>query len=119
MCQIIMTVESCVKCLPWLKKLTKARTKIARKKFFRAAPLKVLRSIREIIKNILNGKIKIKDSQKHFLKRYKNVLYRVTSNDYPVTKQKTILVQRGGFLPNLLLPIISILSSTIADKILK
>lgn len=114
-----MTVASCAKCLSWLKKLAKTRNVAARRKFFKLAPRNVLNALREIIKNILNGKIKVKSSQKTVLKRYKNTMRKLSNNKYSIKKHKSIFVQKGGFLPSLLLPIISLLASTIADKYLK
>lgn len=114
-----MSVKTCARCLPWLKKLAKARSSKTRKKLFKIAPQKVLKAIKEIIRNIVNGKIKLKSSQKTSLHRYKNVLRRLSNNNYTVKKQKQILIQKGGFLPNLLLPIITLLASTLADNFLK
>lgn len=114
-----MSVKSCALCLPWFKKLVKTRNKSSRRKFFKKAPKKVLKSLREIIKNILNGKIRLKNQQKRRLRRYKNVMRTLSNNNFSEKRRKTILIQKGGFLPNLLVPIISLLASSIVQKILQ
>ena len=115
-----MTVESCAKCLPWLRKLSKARKASNRKLILIKAPKKLLRAIREIIQNILKGRINLKKKQKMFLSRYKKVLRGfVSRKKLSPSSQKRYLVQKGGFLPTLLVPVVSMLASVFAEKFLQ
>ena len=115
-----MSVKSCVKCLPWLKKLAKAKGTSKRTSVLKKAPKNLIRAIREIVKNILNGKISLKPKHRKLLKRYKNVLRDFSTNvKASLAKQKRFLAQKGGFLPGLLTPVISILASLVADKLVK
>ena len=76
-----------------------------------------MRAIREIIQNILKGRINLKKKQKMFLSRYKKVLRGfVSRKKLSPSSQKRYLVQKGGFLPTLLVPVVSMLASVFAEN---
>lgn len=60
--------------------------------------------------NILNGNVKLTDAEKKRLSRHRAMIRKITAKS-PVSKKKKILCQRGGFLPLLLAPLLSVLSS--------
>lgn len=77
-----------------------------------------LQCICDCASNILNGNIKITDSDLRKLKRYQNHL-RFLSDKNGQIEKKRIVIQEGGFLPLLLTPILSVAGSLLADVISK
>ncbi len=62
--------------------------------------------------NILKGNIKINSKEKQELKKYKNTLRKLVFNKNSLNHQKKYLVQqKGGIIPLLISPILSILAS--------
>lgn len=60
--------------------------------------------------NILNGNVNLTDSERKSLRKHRKYI-REISNKIPISRKRKILVQSGGFLPLLLAPLLSILSS--------
>lgn len=60
--------------------------------------------------NVLCGNVKLTDGQKKRLRKHRTVLRRICRK-IPISKRKHILVQKGGFLPFLLAPLLSLVSS--------
>lgn len=60
--------------------------------------------------NTLRGNVYFTDDEKNHLKKHRNSIRRVAQK-IPLARRRKILVQKGGFLPILLAPLLSILSS--------
>ena len=115
-----MSIKSCVNCLPWLRKLAKARGLAKRYSILKKAPKGLLNVLHEIIRNILNGRINLNKRYKTKLQRYKNELRTFSSKSkLSIPQQKRFLIQKGGFLPSLLVPVISMLASVAVEKLIK
>jgi hypothetical protein len=71
---------------------------------------KLLKCLCECCLNVLNGNVKLTSDQKRHLSRHKKVLRTLVDRKTPVKRKRQILVQKGGFLPALLGPIISTLA---------
>lgn len=77
----------------------------------------VIQAISEICLNVLNGNISINTECKAKLKRHKQKLRLMRKKNISVVKKRKIL-QTGGFLGALLVPIISSLASALLSKAL-
>lgn len=96
--------------LPKLTELSKATPK-NRRKILEKANLELIKSIVECIENVLKGNIELKKKCKEKLVRYKSILRKIFSSGNKLRTKKKIIVQNGGgFLPALLVPVISILA---------
>lgn len=80
------------------------------------ADLKLVKCICECALNILRGNVPLKHSHKQRLKRYACILRRLADKNNSWKNKKRIIVQRGGFLPLLLAPILgTVLSRLIGE----
>jgi len=77
----------------------------------------------ECVSNLMNGAVPLSKQQKYKLKPHQNIL-RTISKERRMKKAQQLLVQHGGLLPAILIPIISaiatgVLSETISKLINK
>jgi hypothetical protein len=94
-----------------LRALSRARP-CMRKSMLKAADIGVVKSICEIADNTLKGNVKLNSKQKSRLSRHKKVLRRLARKGANWKAKKRILVQKGGALIPLLLPLLGgVLSS--------
>ena len=71
-----------------------------------------LRTLCEVILNILKGTVELTPSQKNSLGKRKRLLYQLASKSVPSKTKKKILVQQGGsLLPAILIPALQVLGS--------
>ena len=71
-----------------------------------------LRTLCEVILNILRGTVELTPSQKKSLGKRKRALYQLASKSVPSKTKKKILVQQGGsFLPAILISALQVLGS--------
>lgn len=113
-----MSVKQAIEVYPTLKKLAKTKKKNQRKIILSSCPCKVFHVLSEIAKNILKGVIKVPKKKLKALKLYKNDLRKIAKHKNSV-KIKKVLIQKGGFLPLLLKPALTLLASVVASKIMK
>ena len=114
--KVTMTIKRAIENYPCLQALAKARTIKQRQKILANSPGCIYAIIIDIAKQILNGTIPVK--KKSQLKRYKNAIRKLTEK-IPVHKKKKIINQKGGFLPLLIKPALTILASLVANKLMK
>lgn len=62
-----------------------------------------IKTILEIIINILKGNLKIDENLKNKLKKYKSILYKLNCPKKSLKQKRKVLIQKGGFL-NFLIP---------------
>ena len=105
--------------LDFLSQLCKAKTKQRRAQLLTIATPEQIHTICESINNVLSGSIPshIPKSKKKYLKRFKPVFVTLLKKNklVPFHRKKTILVQKGGFLPALLAPVLGIAASLIGN----
>ncbi len=99
-----------------LKILKKAKPK-QRKLLLKAAENDLIYCLCKCIDNILRGNVKITAAKKKELAKHATVLRNIVDRRTKVHKKRALLVQKGGFLPALLAPVIGIASSLIADLV--
>lgn len=97
-----------------LKVLAKCKTR-QRKALLQNITPGLLKCLCECSLNVLKGNVKLSPSQKRLLSRHKKVLRSLADRKTSVKRKKQLLIQKGGFLPALLGPILS----TIAGLFIK
>lgn len=81
-----------------------------RKAILKLATKDEILSLTEVCINLLGGNIELTLSERKRLKKHSKTI-RGVSGKIPFTQKKKLLVQRGGFLPLLLAPLLSVLAS--------
>lgn len=99
-----------------LKVLKKAKPKL-RKSFLEAADKDLICCIAECCHNILQGNVQLSPESKRRLKRHGNHLRQLASKRVSLRKKRSLLVQKGGFLPTLLVPILGVAASLISSLV--
>lgn len=99
-----------------LRFLKKAKRK-HRSSFLKTAPTDVILCLCDCAHNVLRGNIHLKKKDRDSLRRYKKALRQLTEKKSGVEKKRKFLIQKGGFLPYLLGPIISAAGGIIGNLI--
>ena len=113
-----MSVKRAVKCYSCLRMLAKTKSSLKKKKIISNSPKSIYPVITDIAKQILKGTIPLKPKDKANLKRYKNHLRLLTSKS-TLAQRKKIINQKGGFLPLLIKPALTLLATVAANKLSK
>lgn len=100
--------------LQLLKFLKKAK-KQKRSAFLKTAPNDLIVCICDCANNILRGSVHLKSKDKKALQRHKKALRALVKRREGVGKKRKFLIQKGGFLPFLLSPIISAAGSILGS----
>ncbi len=101
-----------------LKVLKKAKPAF-RKSVLKAADKDLIYCLCECSHNILNGNIKLSPRERKSLQNHRKPLRDLATRRVSLKKKRDILVQKGGFLPALLGPILAIAASVIPALINK
>ena len=100
--------------LKTLEVLETAKPKL-RKGILENADTDLIRCLCECCLNILKGNIELTPAEKRKLLRHKTPIRYLCSRNIPISQKREILIQKGGFLPALLGPIIGIVSSLLGS----
>lgn len=101
------------------KKLLKIISKCSnkhRKVFLKEGDDEFIKSIIEIVLNVLRGNVKLCPKLEKALKKYKNTMRKLICLKTPLKQKRQLLVQKGGFLSILLPSLISGVLSHIFSK---
>lgn len=79
-----------------------------RKHLLASSNNELIKCICEIVDNSLKGNLSLPPKKVSKLKRYKNLLRKITDKKLPLKLKKSLLVQEGGFLPLLLGPALAL-----------
>ena len=107
-----MAIERLQRNIPHLKKLKKASPKQRRKLLAKSKP-DLINCICDCCLNITKGNLKISQAQKKRLVCYAPSIRALAKKRQSVKKRKGILLQKGGFLPALLVPVLSLAASVL------
>ncbi len=99
-----------------LQVLKKAKPKL-RKSLLENAENSLIQCICECCYNILNGNIELTPAEKKKLRTSCSTIRYLGSNKGSLKNKREILVQKGGFLPALIAPIIGLAASIIPEII--
>ena len=97
-----------------LKILRKAKPKF-RKNFLLGADNDLIKCLCECSLNVLNGNIKLSKNQKKSLRKHRKNIRTLAAKKVGLKRKRKILIQKGGFLPALLAPVLGIAGSLIGD----
>ena len=100
--------------LHYLKALCNCKPS-ARKAILKQADGELINCICECVDNILKGNIKISKAQKKKLGRHSTSLVQLRNRKTGLKKKRELLIQKGGFLPALLAPIISVAGGLLSN----
>lgn len=105
-------MSTCViKHIHLLDALAKAKP-AERKSILKKSNFGLIKSIVECIENVLDGNVKLDKKRIKKLKKYKAQLRKIYASGRKWTSKKKVIIQTGGgFLPALLVPIISALAA--------
>lgn len=98
-----------------LVELSKAKPKL-RQKLLQSAKPETIRAIAECVHNVCNGNVRISPKTKNRLKRHKACWRRLVDKKVSLKKKRKILMQKGGFLPSFLIPVIGSIASALVSK---
>lgn len=99
-----------------LLKICATCTKKERNLLFKKGSDDFIRSVLEIVLNLMKGNIKICKKTKHKLKKYKKVFRKLLCPNITLKLKRKELVQNGGFLSILLPTVINGILSYIFNK---
>ena len=102
----------------YLKILHKSNPK-TRNAILQNADKELINCICECVENTLNGNVKVSPAQRKQLKKHAAVLRQIRAKSGSLQTKKKLLVQKGGFLPALLAPILAGLASTVLGGLIK
>ena len=110
-----MPTKSLQKHLPTIALLSHCQPCVI-KRFIDKTDKQLINAICECSKNILSGNVKLNEEEFNRLKKYQKQLRLLSSRKTPLKTKKEI-VQKGGFLPALIAPLIGLLGSVISSVI--
>ncbi len=99
-----------------LKVLRKAKPAL-RKGIIKTAHKDLICCLAECSHNLLNGNVKLSAKDKKALIKHRKHLRDLASKKVSLKNKRNILVQKGGFLPALIAPILGIATSLITGLI--
>jgi hypothetical protein len=97
-----------------LLKLLANGKKSTRKDILNVSGPSLTRAICECTKNVLSGRVYCTPSQIRKMRRHVKILRTITEKEVPIVKRKELIKQKGGFLPAVLAPLITIIGSLAA-----
>ena len=89
-----------------------------RKAILNTADNELILCLCECVLNILNGNVPIKPQEIQKLSKFKTHLRKLAAEKTSKNDRRKILVQKGGFLPVLLAPILGIAGQLLADTLI-
>jgi len=95
-----------------------ARAKpVQRRAILQTADKDLILCLCECALNVLNGNVPLKTHEVDKLDKYKGQFRKLAAQKTPNAKRRKLLVQKGGFLPALLMPILGIAGQLLVDSI--
>jgi hypothetical protein len=104
--------------LPFLKKLQKVRSKKKRREILKKASLEQVKALCDVCTNILSGCVPLTPSQKTKLSRHAYAIRTLGgSKKTSLRNKRQILIQKGGVLPAILAPLLSIAAGLVSGLV--
>lgn len=100
-----------------LRILAKASPAVARK-IILDSKTDLINILSECAINILNGNVPLTPKRKQHLRKFKSNLRQLARKKASVKSRKQVLIQRGGFLPALLGPILTVVLPALARTVM-
>lgn len=102
--------------IDYIKVLSKAN-KQQQKAILQAANKELIECLCECALNIVNGNVPLKNSDLQKLQKHKSRLRGLSDPSIKIKEKRILLQQKGGFLPILLAPILSLAGQLLANSI--
>jgi len=102
----------------FLKLLSNGKRNV-RRKILSTGHNDLIKCISECCLNVIKGNVNLNPEQKTKLIKHKKVIRKLARKRLALKKKRTILLQKGGALPALLIPILSLVGSLIIDAVRK
>ena len=84
------------------------------------APINVIKSICNAALNCQAGPVPLSKGQKQLLRRHRNIIKTLVQKDVPLERKRQVLIQHGGGIAALILPVIlSTVLSALGSKLFK
>ena len=109
-------LKDIIECIPELEALAKAKGK-KRIKLIAEAKSCIIKAISELAKNCIVGNVKLEDCEFDKLKKYQNILRKISTKSTSLKKKRQIISQNGGFLPLLIPPALSVVAGLVGDQL--
>lgn len=87
-----------------------------RKNILKEVDPEIIKTLCEVCINTLNGNVKIPINIINYLKKYKRALRQLSFSKTNIPSKRSILIQRGGFLPVLLGALLSGVIGQLIEK---
>lgn len=100
-----------------LKVLSQFKKPIQRKAILLTNSDDLILAICEIVDNVLRGTVQLKARDRKKLQQYKKVMRELANRKIAKKDKKSILLQKGGFLPLVLAPALSLVASLVGEAI--
>ena len=100
-----------------LKVLSQFKKPIQRKAILLTNSDDLILAICEIVDNVLRGTVQLKARDRKKLQQYKKVMRELANRKIAKKAKKSILLQKGGFLPLVLAPALSLVASLVGEAI--
>ena len=80
-----------------------------RKRLLKSASESNILALKEVAHNLLQGKLKVPEVKK--LKRHKHSIRKLVKKNSSLKSKRKLLIQKGGFLPLMITPLLSAIGS--------
>lgn len=106
------------KCINKLLVISKVKNLSLRKKLLKdiSCDEKVFAALQEIALNTVHSNVPLETPVKKKLRKYKKDILKLTKKVKSKRKQKSLVVQSGGFLPFLIPAVLSVLTSVLSNN---
>ena len=110
-----MTFDRLRRNIPQLKELKSAAVK-KRKKIIAAANSDLIKCVCDCCANVVKGNLHINKVHRKKLARHAGTIRELSRKKQSVAKRRALLSQKGGFLPVLLAPVLSLIASQLFKR---
>lgn len=104
--------------LDFLKMLSSGN-RILRNKILMTGHNDLIRCLSECCLNVIKGNVKLSSDEKKRLKRHRKLIRALSKKKVSLKNKRNLLLQKGGALPALLIPILTFAGSLLLDSIRK
>ena len=102
--------------VPYLEALKQPRQGVRRRRaLIEAGGAPLIKCLGECCHNILQGVVPVDEVTRRKLKRHAKQIREVADPKVSLKRKRAVLVQRGGFLPALLVPVLSAVSGLVGS----
>lgn len=114
------TLGGVLKCMPELKSLSKVQSRKKRQEILKRSRKCIFYAISEIARNIAQGNIPVSEKDLAKLRIHRKKIRDLAKKTTRLRKRKAIIInQSSGFLPQLLIPAITVLGNIAIDQLLR